>query len=127
MISKPNGSFGANLAPILHQGSHYIQTDRTQLSLELHHQGVSPGASKVIFEPMVCLGQTVHQSCLKISTISKRTEMSFHLSLITKVYLRFVQNDFCANGKWGPNRAPYTDTNTISKNIDAVFHITHVT
>jgi hypothetical protein len=32
---------------------------------------------------MVCSAQTVHLSCVKISTISKQTEMSFHLSLIT--------------------------------------------
>ena len=33
-------------------------------------------------EPMLCSTQTVHLSCIKISTISKRTEMSFHLSLV---------------------------------------------
>jgi hypothetical protein len=32
---------------------------------------------------MVRLGQTVHLSCVKISTISKQTETSFHLSLVT--------------------------------------------
>jgi hypothetical protein len=43
------------------------------------------------FEPMVYLAQTVHQSCVKISTISKLTEMSFHLSFITKEYNRMHQ------------------------------------
>jgi hypothetical protein len=38
-----------------------------------------------------------------------------------------VQNDFCANGKFGANRATYTDTNTISEQTNARFHITHVT
>jgi hypothetical protein len=37
----------------------------------------------MISEPMVCPAQTVHLSCVKISTISKQTEMSFRLSLIT--------------------------------------------
>jgi hypothetical protein len=41
------------------------------------------GASKMISEPMVCLVQFEQLSCIKISTISKEIEMSFHLSLIT--------------------------------------------
>jgi hypothetical protein len=41
----------------------------------------------MISVPMVCSAQTVHLSCVKISTISKQTDMSFHLSLITEEYL----------------------------------------
>jgi hypothetical protein len=40
------------------------------------HQGVPSGASKTIYEPMVCSVQTVHLSGIKISTISKWTEQS---------------------------------------------------
>jgi hypothetical protein len=50
--------------------------------------GVPSGASNTISEPTVCLTQTVHQSCFLSSTISKRTEPSFHLILITKEYHR---------------------------------------
>jgi hypothetical protein len=32
----------------------------------------------------VCLTQTVHQSCIKSSSIPKQTEPSFHLSHVTK-------------------------------------------
>ena len=39
--------------------------------------------SKMISEPVVRLAQTVHLSCVKISTISKWTEMSYDLSLVT--------------------------------------------
>jgi hypothetical protein len=46
------------------------------------------GASKMISRPIVCLAQTVHLSCVKISTISKWTEMSFHLNLVTYEYHR---------------------------------------
>ena len=35
---------------------------------------------------MVRLTQTVHLSCIKISTISERTKTRFHLSLVTKWY-----------------------------------------
>jgi hypothetical protein len=45
--------------------------------------GVPSGASKTIFEPMVRSTQTAHLSWVKIGTISKRTQASFHLSLIT--------------------------------------------
>jgi hypothetical protein len=41
------------------------------------------GCVKWFSEPMVCSLQTVHLSCVKISTIFKRTKMSFRLSLIT--------------------------------------------
>jgi hypothetical protein len=44
------------------------------------------GASKTIFEPMAHSAQTVHLSYVKISTISKQTKMSFHLSLVTLKY-----------------------------------------
>jgi hypothetical protein len=37
---------------------------------------------------MVRSAQTEHLYCIKISTISKRTEMSFHLSLVTREYHR---------------------------------------
>ena len=50
------------------------------------HLGVPSGASNTISEPMVRSAQTVHRSCVKISTISKRTEMSIHLNLITLKY-----------------------------------------
>jgi hypothetical protein len=115
----------------------------------------------------------MHQSCVKISTISKWTKTCFHSSHVTLEYhrvrpnqfliLRYlwhkpctyhaskwalspnrpkqastwaspprstvgcVQNDFWANGKLGANRAPKTDSNTISEQTDARFHITHVT
>jgi hypothetical protein len=37
---------------------------------------------------VICSVQTMHLSCVKISTISKGTKMSFHLSLITSEYHR---------------------------------------
>jgi hypothetical protein len=51
--------------------------------LELRHVGVPSGASKMISEPMVRSAQSMNLSYVKISTISKRTESSFHLSFIS--------------------------------------------
>jgi hypothetical protein len=49
------GIFGANCAPILRQDYHYLQTDRNGLPLEPRQLGVSSGASKTIYDPMVYL------------------------------------------------------------------------
>jgi hypothetical protein len=47
------------------------------------HLGVPSVASKMISEPVVHSAQNMPLNCIKISTISKRTETSFYLSLIT--------------------------------------------
>ena len=50
------------------------------------HLGVPSGVSKMTSEPIVRSAQTMHLSCVRISKISKRTESSWHLSLVTKEY-----------------------------------------
>jgi hypothetical protein len=80
------GTFGANRAPILNQDYHCIQTDRNDLPFEPRHLGVPSGASKTISKAMVHLLQTVYLSCTETNTVSKRTETSFHLSLVTQEY-----------------------------------------
>jgi hypothetical protein len=91
--------------------------------------GVPLGASKMICKPMLRSAQTVHLSCVKISTFSKRTETSFHLSLITLEYhqlatitiydpmVRLVQSVHLS----------CTDTNTVSKWTKTRFDMNHVT
>jgi hypothetical protein len=61
--------------------------NRNELPFEPRHLGVPSGASKTISGAMVHLAQTVHPSCTKTNTISKHTETSFHLSLVTHEYL----------------------------------------
>jgi hypothetical protein len=39
--------------------------------LDPRHLGVPLGASKTIYEPMVCLMQTEHLSCTDANTVSK--------------------------------------------------------
>jgi hypothetical protein len=82
------GMFGANPALILHWHWHYLQTDWNEDPLEPCHLGVPSSASKMIYEPMVCLAQTVHQSYANTNIVSTWTETRFHLSLVTKVYHR---------------------------------------
>jgi hypothetical protein len=56
---------------------------RKKIPHDPRHLGVPLGVSKMISESVVCSAQTVHLSCVKASTVSKRTESSFHKSLIT--------------------------------------------
>jgi hypothetical protein len=85
------GTLGANRAPILHQDEHNLQTDRNELPVEPCHLGGPSGASKMISKPMVRLAQTMHLSCKDTKTISKRTEMRFQITHITKEFHRVKQ------------------------------------
>jgi hypothetical protein len=100
------GTFGANRATILSQDLYYIQTDRNELLFEPRHLGVPSGASKTISEAMVHLAQTVHLSCTETNTVSKRTETSFHLSLVTHKYLQVHLKQFLS--LWYVWRKPCT-------------------
>jgi hypothetical protein len=75
--------FGTNCAPILPENWHYLQTDRVKILVEPHLLGAPLGASKMISEPIVYLALTVHLSCTDTNTISKRTEMRFHMTHVT--------------------------------------------
>ena len=77
------GTFGANRALILREDEHYLQIDRIELPLEFRHLEVPLGASKLISEPMVRLVQTVHLSCTRTNTVSKRTKTRFHMTHVT--------------------------------------------
>ena len=78
-----HGMFGANLGPILHRHEHHLQTNQNMIQHDPCHLGVPSGVSKMTSEPMVRSAQTVHLSCVKTSTISKRTKTSVHVSLVT--------------------------------------------
>jgi hypothetical protein len=72
--------------PMVHlmETEHLSFTDASKRdSTWLRHLGAPLGASNTISKPMVRSTQTVHQSCIRSSTIPKRTEPSFHLSLGT--------------------------------------------
>jgi hypothetical protein len=101
--------------------------ERRGIPLDPRHLGVLPVASKWISEPIVLLMQTLHLSCVKISTISKWTELSLeprHLwvpsgasKMISEPMVRLTQT------------VPLScnDTNTVSKRKEVRFHLTHVT
>jgi hypothetical protein len=57
--------------------------DQNKHPLKPRHLGVPSSASKMISKPMVRLAQPVHQSSTDTNTISKRTEMRFHMTHVT--------------------------------------------
>jgi hypothetical protein len=74
---------GANRAPILHQHKQCLQPDQNEIAHDPHHVAVPSGVSKMISEPMVHSGQTVNLSYTDTNIVSKRTEMSFHMTHVT--------------------------------------------
>jgi hypothetical protein len=77
------GMFGQSYAPILHRHLDCLQMDRNEIPQDPCHLVVPSGVSKMISKPAVRSVQTVHLSCVKISTIFKRTESSIQLRLVT--------------------------------------------
>jgi hypothetical protein len=94
-----------------------------------HQLGVLSGVSKMISEPMVCLTQSVHLSCIKGNTISKRTEMRFHITTSPSSCIMCGQNDFVelVVRLAQTVHLSCTDTNTIFKQTETTFHMTQVT
>jgi hypothetical protein len=70
-------------AQITHRYKHYLQTDGNEIPHDPCHQGVLSGVSKTVFELMVRSAQTVHLSYNDTNTISKWTEMRFHMTHVT--------------------------------------------
>jgi hypothetical protein len=56
--------------------------------LDLRNLGVLSAVSKMIFEPTVCLAQTMHISCTNTNNISKWTERRFHMTHVTLEFHR---------------------------------------
>jgi hypothetical protein len=83
------------------------------------HLGVPLGASKTIYEPMVRSVQTVHLSSIKISTTRPSSPMSTLASskTIYEPIVRLTQTEHLS----------FIDANTVSKQIETRFHMTHVT
>jgi hypothetical protein len=80
---QASSTLGANHAPILRHDYHSLQTDWSELALEPRHLGVPSSVSKMISDPMRCLAQIVHLSCIDTNTVSRRTEMRLHITHVT--------------------------------------------
>jgi DNA-binding protein Fis len=54
-----------------------------EILLEPHHLELSWGASKRIYEHLIHSVETAHLSCVKIGIVSKQTETSSYLGIVT--------------------------------------------
>jgi hypothetical protein len=100
-----------------------------ELSPDPSHLGVPSDAPKTISEPIACLVQTVHLSCVEINTISKQTEMSFPFdphylggpsSAANKIFMPMVHSGQTVH-------LSDVEINTVSKWTEANLQLTHVT
>jgi hypothetical protein len=122
------GMLGTSHAPILHQHQHCLQMDQNEIAHDPRHLGVPSGASKTISKPVVHSAQTVHLSCVKISTITKQTESSFYLTTSPRSTIGCIQNDFWGYVMFGTNYAPILHRHLHCLETDRMrFHMTHVT
>jgi hypothetical protein len=80
----------------------------------------------MIFEPKVSLTQTMHLSCLMISTISERTELSLephHLGVPLRASKTISEPMLCLAQTM---HLSCTNTNNVSKEKEVRFHMTHI-
>jgi len=92
------------------------------------HLGVPSNASKMISEPMVRLAQTVHYLALRLTLSPNRLKRASTRPLSPRSTIGCAQSDFRSYGTFGANRAPILHwDNTISKQTETRFHLTHVT
>ena len=96
----------------------------THITLEFHRM-----RPKQFPKLMVRSAQTLHPSCVKISTISKQAETSFHLSLVhlgvPSVSSKMILEPMVCMAQ--AVHLSCTDTNTVSKRTKMIFHMTHFT
>jgi hypothetical protein len=74
------------------------EKDQNELPLEPRHLVVPSGASKMIYEPVVCLAQTLHLSCTNTNIVSKRKEERFYMTHVTYEFHRVSPKQFL--GLW---------------------------
>jgi hypothetical protein len=77
MISEPMVRL-VQTAHLACTNSNSLQTDQNKIPHDPRQLGVPSGASKMISKPVVRLAQTMHISCIKISVVSKQTDVSIH-------------------------------------------------
>jgi hypothetical protein len=114
---KPCNYLASRLAPSpngLNQASTWASSPRSTI------MGVQNDSG-----PIVRLAQTMQLSCTDTNTISKRTELSFHLSLVNYEYHRVRPKWFLS--LWYVWCKPCTDPDTVSKRTETRFHMAHVT
>ena len=106
----------------------YLQTDRNKVQHDPRHLGVPSGASNTMSETMVRSAQTVHLSCIMISTLqTDRNELPLeprHLVVPSSASKTISEPMVCLPQTM---HLYCTDTNSVSKHKEARFQMTHIT
>jgi hypothetical protein len=71
-----------------------------------HHLGVPSGASKMIYEPLVCFTQTEHKSCTDANTVSKQIKWDSTCPTSPRSFNGCFQYYFRAYVTFDANRTP---------------------
>jgi hypothetical protein len=101
--------------------------ERSEIPNDPSHLVVPSGASKRISKPMVRSTQTVHLTCVKISSISKQTELSLephHLGVPSGVSPMISEQMVCLVPTM---HLSCNNSNIVSKDKEVRFHKTNVT
>jgi hypothetical protein len=61
----------------------------------------------MISEPIVCLAQTVHLYFVNTNIVSKQIETRFHMTHSPRSSIGCVLDNFCADGTFDTNDAPF--------------------
>jgi hypothetical protein len=99
------GMFSTNHAPILNQHQHYLQIDQNAIPHDPRHLGLPSGASKMIFETMVRLAQTIHHLVSRLALSPNELSQASTWTSSPWSTIRWVQNNFWACGTFGANHA----------------------
>jgi hypothetical protein len=83
-----------------------FQTEWNRHPLEHRHLGVPSGASKMIYESMVCFTQTMYLSCTDTNKYLQTDRNKIPHGPHHQSPIWCVQNDFWVYGAFGANRAP---------------------
>jgi hypothetical protein len=101
-----DGMCSTNHAPKLNWRKHYLQRERSEIAHDPRHLGVALAVSKTNFEPMVRLTQTMHLSCVKVSSIAKGPKRASTWASSPSGTIECVQNNFLAYDTSSANHSP---------------------
>ena len=100
--------------------------DRNELPHHSRRLGVPSGVPKMISMPVIHSAQTMQLSCAEINTVSKRTEMSFDLTLVPRSTIGCSQNDFQDYGRSVQTmHLSRMETNAIPRRTKTSFNLTY--
>jgi hypothetical protein len=126
MISKHNGTFGANLHLSCVKVSIISKRTKTSLHLRLVTKEYHRVPPKWFLWLWYLWSEPSTYLVSRLALSPNKSKWASIWASSPRNTIGCVQNELCGNGKLGANCAPYTNNNTISERTNARFHMTHV-